>query len=157
MMCSWDKVYILPPLCFWKEMLLFLCQRSDSHGRSFRKASGDLAASMTLHGHVLLWLWAISPPDIPLREQRSSVISREADWLRHHFADCGTLVPQDVLWKILFCDCIPLSIFYFLFEDSQYSLIHKGSEKSCRKEIYSTFLWWLEAQGLDCGIHYSCC
>lgn len=105
-MCSWDKVYLLPLLCFWEEMLLFPCKKADSHGRSFRKASGDPATSVTQHGQASVLAADISPPDIPLRGQRSSVISREQTPTDTF---CGTLVPQDVPWK-------NFSVIIFLFE-----------------------------------------
>lgn len=64
-MCSWDKVYLLPLLCFWEEMLLFPCKKTDSQGRSFRKASGDPATSVTQHGQASVLAADISPPDVP--------------------------------------------------------------------------------------------
>lgn len=76
MMCSWNNVYLLLLLCFVEAMLLFLCKKTDSHGRSFRTASGDPAASTTQLGRASALAAAISLTDSPLRGQRSSVISR---------------------------------------------------------------------------------
>ena len=73
---SWDNAYLLPLLRFGEAMLLFLREKTDSHGRSFRTAPGDPAASMTQLGRAAALATAISLPDTPLSGQRSSVISR---------------------------------------------------------------------------------
>lgn len=44
-------------------MLLYLHQKTDSHGRSFRKASGDSATSVAQHGQASALATDIGTPE----------------------------------------------------------------------------------------------